>query len=564
VNGHGIELLEQSWRTRDGVAMAADVFRPLGPGRYPVLLMRTPYDRRRAQSSSYASPYWFARHGFVVVVEDVRGRGESEGEFAPFEHELADGHESVEWAASLPWSNGRVAMYGLSYAGVTQMQAAVSAPPSLASIAPAMTSSEYYEGWTYRGGALELAFAVSWAVSLGQDVARRAGDAGAFNLLATTYDRELALAYAALPLSELAPLRSHPYTPFFRDWLDHPTNDGYWRRWALQQRYDRIAASGLHIGGWWDIFLAGTLENFTGITAATTTTQRCVVGPWTHAIDESQLHCGRMGGVVPNPLDRWHLDWFNHTLRDADDPWKQPVNLYVLRADRWLATTTWPPPDTKEETWFLASDGLANSDRGDGRLEQQAPESSPPDVFTYDPLSPVPSLGGASCCSAAIAPMGPAAQARIEASNDVLIYTTEPFERDRLLDGRPVVALHVTSTAPDTDFVARLCVVDTTGLSVNAADGIQRVGALAVDGEPIDLSTPTRITISLQPLCVHVGRGERLRLQITSSSFPRWDRNFNTAKAPATCGPFDAVIARQHVLHDRDHRSALLIGVLEP
>ena len=135
-----------------------------------------------------------------------------------------------------------------------------------------------------------------------------------------TYDHELALAYAALPLSELAPLVSYPYTPFFFDSLNHATNDGYWRRWALQQRYDHIAASGLHIGGWWDIFLAGTLENFTGITAATTTTQRCVVGPWTHSIEESQLHCECTGGVVRNPLDRWHLDSFNHTLRDADDP----------------------------------------------------------------------------------------------------------------------------------------------------------------------------------------------------------------------------------------------------
>jgi uncharacterized protein len=560
-----IELVEnQSHETRDGVRLIADIFRPTKPGRYPTLLMRTPYDKVSAQTNNYAPPQWFARQGFVVVVQDVRGRGASGGEFYPFRHEADDGEDCIEWVAGLPFSNGVIGMYGLSYPGVTQMQAAKRAPQHLTSIAPAMTSADYHEGWTYRGGALELAFATAWARMLASGEALRHRNVENYRALTASY---AAADYSALPLMHSEPLRESGLAPYFFDWLHHPGSDDYWRSWALADSYKDMTVPALHIGGWWDIFLTGTLQNFAGMKrSGAAGEQRCIVGPWTHAIDESQLHCPELGGVVPNPMDHLLLDWFDHTLRGetlrADDG---PVRLYVLRADRWMDCVDWPPPDTTAQTWYLASDGRANSDRGDGRLSREAPQESPPDCYIYDPLAPVPSLGGASCCSNEVAPMGPAQQGSVETLNAVLVYTSEPFDMAAVLVGRVHTALYAATSGRDTDFVCRLCVVDRDGRSTSITDGILR-GRYR---EGVGHEVPTRphnvylYDVELQPTAVEIRAGERLRLQVTSSAYPRWDRNTNTGGVISADEPHDAVVVRQEVFHEAVYPSRVTITLLD-
>jgi len=560
-----IELIEGvTHPTRDGAALlAADVFRPAKPGRYPTIVMRTPYDRRWAQTNNYAPPHWFAERGFVVVVQDVRGRGTSTGEFYPFAHEADDGEDCIYWAAGLPYSNGAVAMYGLSYPGATQLQAARRAPEPLVSIAPAMTSADYHEGWTYRGGALELAFAKSWAEMLAMATALRLGRNDQYRSLAASY---AASDYSYLPLTSLQPLRESGLAPYFFDWLDHPDRDGYWRKWSLRESYSTMTAAALHVGGWWDIFLSGTLTNFAGMSrAAGTGEQYCVVGPWTHAIDESQNHRPGLGGVVANPLDDLLLDWFDHTLRGAtlqNDP--APVRLFVLRANRWLGLESWPPPGAVQQDWFLDSGGRANSDRGDGRLVDTPPSQSSPDRYVADPLAPVPSIGGASCCTNLIAPMGPAPQAPVETLNGVLVYTSEPVSETVLIAGPVSAVVYAATSARDTDIVCRLCIVDRAGRSVAVSDGILR-GRYR---KGLDKQTPTtphevnEYRIELQPTCVEIRAGERIRLQVTSSAFPRWDVNTHTGRVIATDEPSDAVVAMQEVIHDQTCPSRLIITVL--
>lgn len=558
-----IELLEnRSHTTDDGVELVADIYRPTAPGRYPTLLMRTPYNKTLAQLNNYAPPEWFARQGYAVVVEDVRGRGRSGGEFYPFATEASDGEQSVAWASELSFSNGRVGMYGLSYPGVTQMQAARSGTAPLTSIAPAMTSADYHQGWTYRGGALELSFATSWARMLAKGDALKAGDAVAYSALARSYG---AGDYNDLPLSATQPLADLGVARYFFDWLSHPDRDEYWTRWALHDSYATMTVPGLHIGGWWDIFLEGTFQNFAGMRATGRAQQRCVVGPWTHAIDESQLHCPKLTGIIPNPLDDLMAAWFDHTLRGATDTLPDAaVRLYVVRGDRWLSTNDWPPNNLEQQTWFLASGGKANADRGDGRLLLDGAAAGPPDTYVYDPLSPVPSIGGASCCSNEVSPMGPADQSAIECLSSVLIYTSPPFDATRVVVGEVGVVLHAATSGVDTDFVCRLCVVDRAGRSINISDGILR-GRYR---EGLDKQVPTmpseivEYTIALQPVTVQVAAGERLRLQVTSSAFPRWDRNLNTGAANADDGPAAAVVVRQHVFHDAQNPSRLVVNLL--
>ena len=556
-------LVNQYHETRDGVRLAADIIRPSKPGRYPVILMRTPYDKIVAQTNNYAPPHWFARHGYVVVTQDVRGRGASGGEFYPFAHEADDGVDCIEWARDLSFSNGRVGMYGLSYPGVTQMQAARMAPEGLRSIAPAMTSADYHDGWTYRGGALELAFAKSWATLLAMSGARRANASETYRALASSY----ALAeYDDLPLVSTEPLASCGFAPFFRDWLEHPTRDDYWTRWALEPSYGNITAAGLHVGGWWDIFLKGTLANFTGMKAAGSGIQRCVIGPWTHAIDESQLRCPSLGGIVANPLDDLLAKWFDLTLRDGTDMLPQePVQLYVLRGNRWLGFDAWPPPGSQQMSWFLDSDGKANSDRGDGRLASDQLVGGPPDTYVYDPLAPVPSVGGASCCSELVAPMGPAWQAPVEALNDVLVYTTTPFTKAVVLAGPVSVVVFASTSGSDTDLVCRLCVVDRDGRSLNISDGILRGRYReGLDHEAfIEPNYVYEYAVELQPICVEVHPGEKLRLQITSSGFPRWDRNMNTGGRGWLEGCENAVVARQSIYHTDLYPSRLTMAAVD-
>lgn len=552
---------------RDGTTLLADVYRPAAESDLPVLLMRTIYDKRSGiPVFGSAHPAWFAARGYVVVVQDCRGRYSSEGKFYPYQHEIEDGYDSVEWAARLPGADGKVGMMGFSYVGATQLLAAIARPPSLASITPAFTASQYYDGWTYNGGALSLAFIGYWATLLALEEARRAGD------LEGRLQLEAALGgapiwYWSLPVAGYPPLQS-PHAGFFKDWVEHCSYDDYWRRWSIDEDYSRVEVPALHLGGWYDVFLSGTVRNFTGVSEAgggeARGRQKLLLGPWAHMPWTPVGRFGSADGPSTREIDDWLIRWFDATLKGADNGvLDSPVTLFTLDGGR-RDFDAWPPPGTVMEDWFIHSGGQANSKFGDGTLDRTAPGDEPPDLYVHDPGVPVPSQGGHSCCFDHITPMGPADQHAAEVGRTVLVYTSEPLEEDVELAGEAHVTLFAATTAVDTDFAARLCVVDAEGRSVNLQEGILRARYRESLSEP-SLLNPGEVyelRIELGPLGARVEAGSRLRLNIASSDFPQWDRNLNTGAVPLTDGTFDAVPATQTVLHNRSHPTRVTLPVL--
>jgi putative CocE/NonD family hydrolase len=545
-------------RLRDGTVLRADVYRPAVDSELPVLLMRMPYGKTTGGANwGYAHPAWYASRGYVVAVQDVRGRHASDGEFTPFVDEAGDGYDSVEWAAGLRGSNGKVGMYGFSYPGATQLLAAAEQPPSLGAIAPGFTASQFYDGWTYCGGALSLASIAGWATFLAVDTARRRGDEEAHAALLGALGAAPSL-FWRLPLRDYLPLLGR-HAPYFSDWLNHSSYDDYWRATAVDEDFSRITVPALHTGGWYDIFHAGTVANFRGMGPAP---QKLLMGPWQHSPWRA-ITAETRQDVGANAVDEWHLRFFDETLKgEATGVFDAPGRVYVLH-EGWRDVDAWPPSGSAETTYYLRSEGRANSAYGDGRLSLDAPAAEPADVYLYDPLMPSVSHGGHSCCTETIAPMGPADQEPYEASKGVLVYTSEPLERDMVLLGDAEVDLYASSTALDTDFTARLCVVDPGGTSINLKEGIIR--ARYRDS----LSSPTllepgqvyRFTISLGPIGARLPAGSRIRLDVSSSDFPQWDRNLNTGGEPAAEPASAAVIATQAVFHDAARPSRLRLPV---
>jgi putative CocE/NonD family hydrolase len=554
---------------RDGTLLYADLYRPTRGGPFPVLLMRLPYNKAQAEDLTYHHPAWYARQGFLVVVQDTRGCFRSEGDFYPFAHEASDGVDTVEWAASLPHANGRVAMYGFSYVGATQLLAATQRPPSLRTICPGLTASQYYDGWTYNQGAFALAFAASWATNLAMNTARKIGDEAKLAQLAAAFAQAPAW-YGSLPLKTYPPLASFGLAPYFFDWLSHPSYDEYWKQWSIDADYSRITVPALHIGGWYDVFISGTVRNFVGLrheagTESARVQQKLLVGPWYHLPWGQVTGCVDFGPEARNIVDLWQLRWLRQFLFDEDTGvLEKPVTVFVMGLNEWQEFDAWPPSGAEMRAFYLHSAGAANSVNGNGRLTLDPPGAEPPDVYTYDPLFPVPSAGGRSCCFPAIAPMGPADQGAVEGLNGVLVYTSAPLERDLLVVGPVQLELYAASSAPDTDFTAKLCDVSPTGQSINVAQGIVRARYRESLSAP-QLLTPgevTRYRIDLGPTAHAFRRGHCIRLQVSSSDFPHWDRNLNTGGPFAEEGLSAARVATQLVLHQDGFASRLLLSVL--
>ena len=550
-------------RMRDGTVLRADVYRPAGGGDRPVLLQRSPYDKQIAQSDqAYPHPAWYAAHGYVVVAQDVRGRWSSDGEFYPFLHEADDGRDTVEWAARLPGCDGRVAMYGFSYSGATQLLAAAARPPSLAAVCPALTASQMYEGWTYRGGALAQAFVSSWAAFLATGEAARRGDGDALDSLGA------ALLHApehfwADPAA--FPMLDGGLADYYHDWLAHPTYDDYWRRWSIDTDYARLEVPALHVGGLYDSFLSGTVRNFVGMRRGAASDhardrQKLLIAPFTHMpwwpVGDASAAAGA------NVVDDWQLRYLAEVLDGTESGvFDHPVTAWVL-GHGWRDFGDWPPPEATATDFFLHSGGRANTAFGDGSLSEEAPGGEPPDFFTYHPAAPAPTAGGHSCCVDDLTPMGPACQAERERQRGVLVYTTQRFPADLDVVGDVTLTLHAVTSATDTDWTARLCLVDPDGCSRNLQEGVLRAAfrESASDPTPVRPGEPYEYKIDLGPVCVHVPAGTRLRLQVSSSDFPQWARNMNTGWPPQP----GIQVATQTVLHDEAHPSRLTVPLVRP
>ena len=559
-------------RMRDGTVLYADIYRPQGSGPFPVILQRLPYEKEAAHAIHYAHPSWYARHGYVVVVQDVRGRWSSEGEWYPFFNEAKDGFDTIAWAAQLPQTTGQVCMYGASYGGATQLLAATARPPALRCICPAFASSDFYEGWTYEGGALHLAFVVAWALNLAPDTARRMGDESLLRRLAEAYTgNSIHAQQAFLPLKGQPLFRDSGVLQYYFDWLDHPTGDEYWGQIAIAPHYPQFQAAALHIGGWFDIFLNGTLANYVGMrdagSDASQSGQRLLIGPWLH------LPWGPMGGEVDfgsaagsRVIDETQVRIYDWWLRGEDDgiSGEAPVKLFVMGENRWRDEPDWPLRRAVNTPYFFHSGGFANSLTGDGSLSALPPGLEPRDVYVYDPRSPSPSLGGHSCCRETLAPMGSRDQRPVERFKDVLCYTSEPITVPLEVTGPIRVNLFAATSAADTDWVARLVDVFPDGRAMNLTEGILRAsyrkgrtGGLLLEREciyqySIDLRATSNLFLS----------GHRIRVDISSSSFPHWDRNPNTDAPFGTVTLGQLQTATQTVFHDALHPSNIVLPVV--
>ena len=555
-------------KTRDGVTLYADVYRPKAQEKFPVILMRTPYDKSVGWAVSPV--FTMVSRGYVVIIQDVRGRYRSEGEWYPFRHEQADGYDTVEWAAALPYSDGKVGMIGASYVGATQMQAAIAQPPHLTAIAPNMTASNYHDGWTYQSGAFEQWFDQNWTSQLAQNTLERLIHQNTNALLGVP-----TLPLTNYPVFNFGQLPAdaqltQAIAPYYSDWLAHPDYDNYWKQWSVEENFSKISIPMLQVGGWYDIFNAGTLRDYVGAkthgaTEAARTQQ--------HLLIEIGGHAGfgrRIGDVdfgphaVENVYTNVILDWYDFLFKGSKNEFatEKPVKLFVMGANEYRQEDDWPPPQAERTKYFLHSNGKANSLRGDGSLSTTQPKSEAADTYVYNPANPTPTVGGPLCCDSEHMEPGPRDQRSVENRDDVLVYSIGPLSHDLEVTGPVTADLFVKSSAVDTDFTAKLVDVAPDGFAQDLTEGILRMRYRDSPEHPV-LMNPEQIyeiTLDLWATSNVFLRGHSLRLEISSSNFPRFDRNLNTGEEIRFAHNF--VSATNTVLHDAQHPSALVLPVM--
>lgn len=564
---------------RDGTVLRANVYRPDdgGAGSYPVLLTRLPYGKDLPSGSNVLDPVQAARRGYIVVVQDVRGTFTSGGDWQPLANEDGDGADTVAWAAKLPGANGTVGMYGASYYGFTQWAAAKAQPAALRAMAPMIAWDEPHDGVISRGGVMELGLQASWNLQMGFDqLARRhRGDLRALGPAYYTLVREMnrlpAAGYAELPLANFPPLvRAGVAEPmdYYVGRLHEPAVAEPAR---VTGAYEHLDVPVLHIGGWYDVFLNGTLRNFAGMRQHGHAHQRLLIGPWTHGnvshvLGDLDFGFAASGAMMDLQIDlmSYQLQFFDRWLKDAQNGLDAtpPVKYFVMGANVWKYASAWPPEGVIEQRWYLHSGGHANSVQGDGALTREQPGEEERDSYVYDPSAPVPTVGGATLMHPQFR-AGPRDQRSVEARSDVLVFTSALLETPLEVTGPVRVELYVATNVPDTDFVARLVDVHPDGTAINVCDGITRMRYREgqwTEAAPLNAGAVYRISVDLWTTATVLLAGHRLRLDVTSSNFPRWERNLNTGRD--NLRTTEMRTARQSIFHDRDHPSYVALSVM--
>src|SRR5579862_9268101 len=555
-------------KTRDGVTLRADIYRLNSSEKFPVILMRTPYDKSVGWAVSPA--FKIAARGYVLIIQDVRGRYTSDGEWYPFKHEQADGYDTVEWAAALPYSDGKGGLIGASYVGATQMLAAISQPPHLAAIAPNMTASNYHDGWTYQSGAFEQWFDQNWTSQLAQNTLERLiheNTNALFGVPTLPLTNYPVFNFGQLPADAQL---TRTLAPYYFDWLEHPDYDDYWKQWSIEENFSKITVPMLQVGGWYDIFNAGTLRNYMGAkkygaTETARTQQRLLIEIGGHAGFGRRIGDVDFGPhAVENGYTEVILDWYDFLFKGIKNEFAsdKPVKLFTMGVNEYRQEDDWPPPQAQSTKYFLHSSGKANSVRGDGSLSNVGPKSEVADSYVYNPSNPVPTIGGPLCCDQEHLEPGPRDQRPVENRDDVLVYSLGPLPRDLEVTGPVSADLFVKSSAVDTDFTAKLVDVSPDGFAQDLTEGILRMRYRASQ-EHSDLMNPGQIyeiALDLWATSNVFLRGHTLRLEISSSNFPRFDRNLNTGEEARTGRTF--VSATNTVLHDAQHPSALVLPVI--
>jgi uncharacterized protein len=532
---------------RDGIRLSTHVFRPPGVARQlPVLLIRTPYGKGLNLLPGYRI---FIERGYAIVVQDVRGRYSSEGVFRPPLQEINDGSDTIDWVARQPWSNGRVGMMGGSYLGIAQWKAALSQNPHLRAIFPVVSGyDEYFDRFYSRGGALKWGHRLLWLAE---------------NLRAPSHRAEVFERYVMhLPPRTADRAATGQRIDFWQDTLDHPAYDDYWRNRSTRARLRDVKAAAFILTGWYDNFAQSDLEVFSELSRISGI-HRIVVGPWPHSMSVPfpGVSFGAESGA---PVRRYQFEWFDHwvkTAKPTSEIASRPVRIFVMGANQWRDENEWPLQRTQYTPFYLSSRDGAATLKGDGVLAP-APRRADRDDFIYDPRNPVPTRGGAVCCNPAVFPWGPIDQRPVESRQDVLVYTGPALRENLEVTGTVRAILYVSTSATDTDFTAKLVDVFPDGNARNLTDGILRLRYRNRLETP-ELGKPGeiyRITIDAGVTSNVFLAGHRIRVEISSSNFPRFDRNPNTGRAIAD--ETELRVAKQTVYHGPQYPSHILLPVI--
>ena len=581
---------------RDGVRMATDIYRPARggeaePGPFPTLLSRTPYGKNGSQNTAR----FLARHGYMVLIQDTRGRFDSEGTFYIYVNEGEDGYDAVEWAAAQPWSTGDVGTFGGSYLAATQMSLAVEAPPHLKGMFVRVSTSNYWEDGAGSGGAFALLHNLTYAMNLARNSQEAMEDLPRSRALTAGVQRDqLAQWIRAYPFyPNTSPLELIPtYQRWFNDWVDHPDFDDYWKQngYTFELYYDRIPDIPTYfIGGWYDIFLRGTLNNFAGLMANNSSLTKLMVGPWEHGVGSVRHGDVAFGPEAEVDLEIERLRWFDHILKgeDAGVLDDSPVWLFIMgggdndrthtgkldQGGEWVSASGWPPPQSTGREFYLHADGRLLPDPPIG--------AAGPTTYTFDPANPVPTIGGKVNSGAQLVPPAPFDQRCIageifgceddlplSARRDVIVFQTPPLQEDVVVLGPVSVKLWISSSAKDTDFTAKLVDVHPpsedypSGYDMLLADRIVRA-RYRNSLETAELMEPGEvyeITIDLLGIGNRFEAGHRIRLDISSSNFPFFDVNPNTGERPGH--HTHMVEAINSIYHDAEHPSHLMLPII--
>ncbi|MEO8370422.1 MAG: CocE/NonD family hydrolase [Candidatus Solibacter sp.] len=531
---------------RDGVRLFANVYLSSENAKVPAILVRTPYGKGADITAHYQA---FVEHGYAIVVQDVRGRYESEGAFQPLTQEVHDGDDTLNWIARQPWSNGKIGMMGGSYVGIVQWKAALANNPHLKAIFPVVSGYDDYRDRYYStGGALKLGNRLEWMAE---------------NLRAPGYHQDFGKFVLHLPVRSADVAALGWTSPMYREIIEHPAFDNFWRAISTREHLEKVRIPVFSVGGWYDNFVQSDLEAYAALSKRSGV-NRVLVGPWPHNMSAVLEH-GDFGSDSTAPVRSLQIEWFDQWLMGKDSKLMSnpPVKVFVMGANKWREETAWPPVDARSHVFFLESAGQANSLAGDGGLTEKTPRSTATDRFLFDPYTPVPTRGGAVCCNPRIFPWGPMDQRGVEQRKDVLVYTTKPLKHHLEVVGPIQAVLYVASSAKDTDFTAKLVDVFPDGKALNLTDGILRLRyrnslekpELAVPGQIYRIAIDAGVTGNV------FLKGHRIRLEISSSNFPRFDRNANTGGPVEQAGKL--VTATQTIYHDAAHPSALILPVIK-
>ena len=529
-----------SLTTQDGIRLDADVYRPDSIESFPVLLMRQPYGKKIASTVVYAHPIWYASHGYIVVIQDVRGRGTSQGKFNLFTNEIEDGFDAIKWVSQLPGSTGKVGMYGFSYQGMTQLYAAAAKPEALKTICPAMIAYDLYHDWGYENDAFCLQTNLGWAIQLAAETARLKGDTLSFQKLYQA-SRNLPLCDSISAYPDI--VKEAAQDSFYHDWVNHGKPDDYWDKLSPKSLIEQLDLPMLHIGGWFDPYLRGTVNLYHAMKHKSNYPQNLIIGPWGHLPWGSKLGHQNYTKVAASFVDQYQIDWFDHYLKgkEIDHLYSQPISLFEMGSNQWKHPKRWSK--NQEKNYYLFSQGLANVREDNGQLVEEIPDDNIYDIIIHDPWRPVPSLGGHASI-----PSGSFDRSQLDNRFDILTYTSEQLSQDLSISGVPFLELYCTADEVSFDVCAILSEVLPDGKVYNFSQGYIRIN-----------SDQLPIKFPLQPTCIKLSKGNCIRVSISGACFPAYALNTGTGKLSHEERLIDAKVITIKVWSQTDEVSKIIL-----